>query len=188
MCHPTCQCDSCLNTYRSSNSYSTVRHNASSDGFQLYRPHNVNRICGTLIHLAKEKRFLQWKIQKGEMYVCMHSHAYVGESASVNRKEKSCLSRPCGTRDWDIKMLSIDCRYSVVCELVTNATECLSCAHNVGNHWSPWVSILLYLHESSEHPFRDFLGPKNCVRIRIYGTLDAHAKSETSISLLVRSL
>ena len=44
---------------------------------------------------------------------------------------------------------------------------------------------LPYLCESSAHPFRGFLGPKNRVRIRIKGTLDAHAKSETMISLSV---
>ena len=45
-----------------------------------------------------------------------------------------------------------------------------------------------YLHESSAHPFRGFLGPKNQVRIRIDGALDVHAKSETTILLSVRSL
>ena len=45
-----------------------------------------------------------------------------------------------------------------------------------------------YLRESSVHPFRGFLGPKNRVHIRIDGALDAHAKSETTISLSVRSL
>ena len=44
-----------------------------------------------------------------------------------------------------------------------------------------------YLHESSAHPFQGFLGPKNRVRIRINGALDAQAKSETMISLLVGS-
>ena len=43
---------------------------------------------------------------------------------------------------------------------------------------------LPYLRESSVHPFRGFLGPKNWVRIRIDGALDAHTKSETTISLL----
>ena len=47
---------------------------------------------------------------------------------------------------------------------------------------------LPYLHESSAHLFRGFLGPKNQVHIRIDGSLDAHAKSETTISLSVRSL
>ena len=42
-----------------------------------------------------------------------------------------------------------------------------------------------YLCKSSVHPFQGFLGPKNQVRIRIYGTLDAHAKSETMILLSV---
>ena len=38
---------------------------------------------------------------------------------------------------------------------------------------SEWIKIP-YLHESSAHPFRGFLGPKNQVRIRINnGTLDA---------------
>jgi len=74
--------------------------------------------------------------------VCMHTHAYVGEYASVNNKEKSCLSLPCGMRDRDIKMLSIDGRYSVVCELVTSAAECLFCALDTGNHWSPLLSVL----------------------------------------------
>ena len=47
---------------------------------------------------------------------------------------------------------------------------------------------LLYLRKSSAHPFWGFLGPKNRVHIRIDGTLDAHAKSETTILLSVRSL
>ena len=53
-----------------------------------------------------------------------------------------------------------------------------------------WIvlNILLYLRESSVHPFRGFLGPKNRVLIRIDGALDAHAKSETMISLSVGSL
>jgi hypothetical protein len=42
-----------------------------------------------------------------------------------------------------------------------------------------------YLRESSAHPFRGFLGPKTRVRIRIDGALDAHTKSETTISLSV---
>ena len=45
-----------------------------------------------------------------------------------------------------------------------------------------------YLCKSSAYPFRGFLGPKNRVRIRIDGALDAHAKSETVISLSVGSL
>ena len=45
-----------------------------------------------------------------------------------------------------------------------------------------------YLRESSVHPFQGFLGPKNWVCIRISGALDAHAKSETMISLSVGSL
>ena len=45
-----------------------------------------------------------------------------------------------------------------------------------------------YLRESSVHPSQGFLGPKNWVRIRIDGALDAHAKSETMISLSVGSL
>ena len=45
-----------------------------------------------------------------------------------------------------------------------------------------------YLHNSSVHPFRGFLGPKKRVRIRIDGALDAHAKLETTISLSVGSL
>ena len=44
-----------------------------------------------------------------------------------------------------------------------------------------------YLRESSAHPFRGFLSPKNRVRIRIDGALDAHTKSETTISLSVES-
>jgi hypothetical protein len=32
---------------------------------------------------------------------------------------------------------------------------------------------LLYLHESSAHPFRGFLGPKNQARIRFNGALDS---------------
>ena len=44
---------------------------------------------------------------------------------------------------------------------------------------------LPYLCESSAHSFWGFLGPKNQVRIRIDGALDAHKKSETTISLLV---
>ena len=46
---------------------------------------------------------------------------------------------------------------------------------------------LLYLRESSVHPFGGFLSPKNRVYIRIDGILDAHAKSETMISLSVGS-
>ena len=46
---------------------------------------------------------------------------------------------------------------------------------------------ILYLRESSAHPFRGFLSPKNWVHIRIDGTLDARAKSETTISLSVGS-
>ena len=42
-----------------------------------------------------------------------------------------------------------------------------------------------YLRKSSARPFWGFLGPKNQVRIRIDGTLDAHAKLEPTISLLV---
>ena len=38
------------------------------------------------------------------------------------------------------------------------------------------------------HPFRGFLRPKNQVRIKIDGALDVHAKSETTISLLIGSL
>ena len=45
-----------------------------------------------------------------------------------------------------------------------------------------------YLRKSSAHPFRGFLDPKNRVRITIDGALDAHAKSETMISLSVGSL
>ena len=52
----------------------------------------------------------------------------------------------------------------------------------------PAVSYIPYLRESSAHPFQGFLGPKNRVRIRIDGALDAHAKSETTISLSVESL
>ena len=52
-----------------------------------------------------------------------------------------------------------------------------------GNHIK-----ILYLHEPSVHPFWRFLGPKNWVCIRIDGALDARAKSETTISLLVRLL
>ena len=48
--------------------------------------------------------------------------------------------------------------------------------------------LILYLRESSVHPSRGFLRPKNRVHIRIDGTLDAHAKSENMISLLIRSL
>ena len=44
-----------------------------------------------------------------------------------------------------------------------------------------------YLCESSAHRFRGFLDPKNRVHIRIDGTLHVHAKSETTISLLVGS-
>ena len=44
-----------------------------------------------------------------------------------------------------------------------------------------------YLREASAHPFWCFLGPKNWVHIRIDGALDAHAKSETTISLSVGS-
>ena len=47
---------------------------------------------------------------------------------------------------------------------------------------------LLYLRESSAHPFRGFVCPKNQVCIRIDGALDAHAKSETMISLSIGSL
>ena len=47
---------------------------------------------------------------------------------------------------------------------------------------------LPYLHESSAHPFRGLLGPKNRVHIRINGALDAHTKSETTILLSVGSL
>ncbi len=62
----------------------------------------------------------------------------------------------------------------------------------IWNKLTPLVSHcrehnILYLHESSEHPFRGFLGPKNQVRIRIDGALDAHAESETMISLSVGS-
>ena len=49
-------------------------------------------------------------------------------------------------------------------------------------------SDLPYLCKSSAHPFRGFLGPKNRVRIRIDAALDVHAKSETTILLLVGSL
>ena len=49
-------------------------------------------------------------------------------------------------------------------------------------------SHIPYLHKSSAHPFRGFLGPKNRVHIRIDGALDTHAKSETTISLSVGSL
>ena len=45
-----------------------------------------------------------------------------------------------------------------------------------------------YLRESSAHLFQGFLHPKNRVRIRINGALDAHARSETTISLSVASL
>ena len=48
-------------------------------------------------------------------------------------------------------------------------------------------SYILYLRESSAHPFRVFLGPKNWVCITIDGALDAHTKSETTISLSVES-
>ena len=47
---------------------------------------------------------------------------------------------------------------------------------------------LPYLSKSSALPFQGFLGPKNQMRIRIDGALDAHAKLETTISLLVGSL
>ena len=47
---------------------------------------------------------------------------------------------------------------------------------------------LPYLRESSAHPFRGFLGPKNRVRIKIDAALDARTKSETTISLSVGSL
>ena len=51
-----------------------------------------------------------------------------------------------------------------------------------------FTCIILYLRESSVHPFRGFLGHKNHVRIRIDGALDMHAKLETTISLSVGSL
>ena len=44
---------------------------------------------------------------------------------------------------------------------------------------------LPYLRESSAQPYQGFLDPKNRVRISIDDTLDAHAKSETTILLLV---
>ena len=47
---------------------------------------------------------------------------------------------------------------------------------------------LPYLRESSAHPFRGFLGPKNRARIKIDAALDARTKSETTISLSVGSL
>ena len=49
-------------------------------------------------------------------------------------------------------------------------------------------TYMLYLRESSAHPFWGFLHAKNRVRIRIDGALDVHTKSETTISLLVGSL
>jgi len=39
-------------------------------------------------------------------------------------------------------MLSVDGRYSVVCELVMSAVECLFCALDIGNRWSSLVSVL----------------------------------------------
>ena len=55
--------------------------------------------------------------------------------------------------------------------------------HTILENWH-----ILYLRESSAHPFWGFLRTKNRVRIRIDGALDAHTKSETTILLSVRLL
>ena len=47
---------------------------------------------------------------------------------------------------------------------------------------------LPYLRESSANPFQGFLCPKNRVRFRISGALDARAKLESMILLSVGSL
>lgn len=88
--------------------------------------------------------FTPWneRYKYSEIYMCMHMRAYVEEYVSVNSQGKSCLSQPCGMRDWDMKMLSIDVRYSVVWVLVTSASECRFCALGIGNHWSSLVSVL----------------------------------------------
>ena len=94
----------------------------------------------------------------------------------------------CGTVN-DVAILLLWCivaEVSMDLEVVFTLVECsVGCLFKC--RYMDWPNIL-YLRKSSAHPFRGFLGPKNWVRIRIDGTLDAHAKSETMISLLVRSL